>query len=147
MQMNCFSISCLGSVLESLLTSCVVSKDTKVARTDVKYSESCTHNKAIVSERVTNVEFIDKPIAREEFFVKFLCKNLPCLFASWVTEDWICRTQWTRTNLLSNSETERVADFTALKDLCQNVKVPVANCRYVSNCNCITNKCSFNSIT
>ena len=40
------------------------------------------------------VKFSEEPLQYEEFFLRYLLPNKPCLLAPWATEGWRSRQEW-----------------------------------------------------
>jgi len=47
------------------------------------------------------IDRISKPILYEEFFHKYLVRNVPCILTEWATDAWLSRADWTRDGRIS----------------------------------------------
>ena len=45
-------------------------------------------------ELPAEIDYIQSPISYEEFFLKYLIPNKPCLFGPWATADWRSVKEW-----------------------------------------------------
>ena len=47
---------------------------------------------------VTQIDYIEKPITYQEFFMKYLQTNKPCILGPWATDKWKSRCEWIDNN-------------------------------------------------
>jgi len=73
------------------------------------------------STELHDIVQITSPISYNSFFEKFLLKNQPCLFSSWITEAWKSCEDWKHANY---------PNFSFLDKLFGSCVVPVADCGY-----------------
>jgi len=124
--MENINIQCFSALLKNILKLKHFEED--YVKQKVKTSVECKYKIECGSgTNRTFIDFIEKPLLYEDFFMQFMIKNEPCLFGNWITENWSCCEEWTSISRKS----EKVTNFTNLSTLCQNSKVPVSNCRFV----------------
>lgn len=85
---------------------------------------------AILSE----IDRVDEDITYNEFFVKYIFGNQPCIIGEWITKDWRAISDWVVTDSMSGKSQ---IHFSKLESLFGDATVPVADCSnryYNSQC-------------
>ncbi|XP_071791315.1 2-oxoglutarate and iron-dependent oxygenase JMJD4-like [Asterias amurensis] len=73
--------------------------------------------------KVTDVEYINSSITYDEFFLRFLVPNRPCVFGPHITQDWRSVREWVTKDGRPN--------FNYLAQMFGSTVVPVADCRKI----------------
>ncbi|XP_074662894.1 2-oxoglutarate and iron-dependent oxygenase JMJD4-like [Tubulanus polymorphus] len=68
------------------------------------------------------IDRINEEITYEEFFVKYLLANKPCVFAAHITKDWGCRKNWV------SADDDDKPYWSFLKTTFGDAVVPIAHC-------------------
>ncbi|CAM1321982.1 JMJD4 (predicted) [Pycnogonum litorale] len=74
----------------------------------------------VTSHDELDIVRIEKAVTYEEFFVKYLLRNVPCILSSSFTDEWKCRQEWMDDNNEINTE--------FLSKKFGDVIVPIADC-------------------
>ena len=97
----------------------------------------------ISNNRNLQIDNISSKISYLNFFSNYLVPNRPCVFGSWLTDNWKCRKEWVLSGggvggggsgegvgmtKLQEENFERI-NFPHLRELFGNAVVPVANCK------------------
>lgn len=102
-------------------------------RTSTKSDLTCTLASSSASFS-SLIDHVNEDIAYDEFFVKYIFGNRPCIIGKWITRDWKATSDWIITNDTSGKSQ---INFSKLESLFGNAQVPVADCSsryYNSQC-------------
>jgi len=43
---------------------------------------------------ITHLDYVDAPMSYDQFYVKYIVANVPCLVGDWLTRSWLSTCSW-----------------------------------------------------
>lgn len=116
------NISCISS-LQAVVENLLVQTFSEEQRSGHE-TETSSHASERMQLPIQSIDRISSAISLDDFFQKYLLKNIPCIISKWITKDWTSCKQW---SVLHNGRS--LPNFQEFLGLGSSV-VSVADCRY-----------------
>ncbi|XP_076815234.1 2-oxoglutarate and iron-dependent oxygenase JMJD4-like isoform X2 [Clavelina lepadiformis] len=115
------NISCISS-LQAVVENLLVQTFSEEQRSGHE-TETSSHASERMQLPIQSIDRISSAISLDDFFQKYLLKNIPCIISKWITKDWTSCKQW---SVLHNGRS--LPNFQEFLGLGSSV-VSVADCR------------------